>query len=276
MTRREFLRNAFGMMCGVALNQFIEPFGRAAAGYRPIEDETGKNIEGIAIAETNLIFGKLDYRPVTNSIVIHHIGNTDKDVCAADVHKWHLARGWSGIGYHYLIRKDGTIERGRPRDMVGAHCFGENEHTLGINLVGNFEMARPTSAQLDSACVLVAGLCRLYSIPPSFFTIRGHRDYNNTACPGYYLYNELPQILAMVAKNVQIDRPFADKDNGHIKPQTPGTRRRERSEAQEDNQRVLPRANSLLKDNEHTSVAGGLNADNIRPIHRFEETSGIK
>ena len=185
MNRRDFIRN----VCGLAL-------GAVAAPLLPLATaDAASNREGIPIAETRLQFGPMDTRFITNAIVIHHIGNTNADVPAAEVHRWHLANGWSGIGYHYVIRKDGTIERGRPREAVGAHALGQNKHTLGINIVGNFETAYPTQAQLDSASVLMAALCSLYGISPSFSTIMGHRDLNETACPGRNLYAELPILI---------------------------------------------------------------------------------
>ena len=128
---------------------------------------------GIRVKETYLSFRSLSNREQTDVIILHHIGNTNADVSAATVHQWHLANGWAGIGYHYLIRKDGTIERGRPRDTVGAHCYGENWHSIGVNIVGNFETNEPTAAQIDAAERLVAVLCRLYGLRPSGETIKG-------------------------------------------------------------------------------------------------------
>lgn len=179
MTRREFLCNTFVLAAGICL---IPSLNVRASAY------------GVQVKETNLSFRSLENRLATDAIVIHHIGNTDRDVSAAEVHEWHLANGWSGIGYHYLIRKDGTIERGRPRDTVGAHCFGHNSNTIGINIVGNFEFARPNEAQLDSAARLTAALCQLYRIRPSESTIVGHRDFNNTACPGENMYEMIPSL----------------------------------------------------------------------------------
>ncbi|XOQ27081.1 MAG: N-acetylmuramoyl-L-alanine amidase [Selenomonas sp.] len=153
---------------------------------------------GVRVKETYLSFRSLTNREQTDVIILHHIGNTNADVSAATVHQWHLANGWAGIGYHYLIRKDGTIERGRPRDTVGAHCYGENWHSVGVNIVGNFETNEPTAAQIDAAERLVAVLCRLYGLRPSGATIKGHRDFNATACPGENLYAMLPDVIAGV------------------------------------------------------------------------------
>ena len=150
---------------------------------------------GVTIRETNLKFGLLENRTRTDAIVVHHIGNTNADVSAATVHAWHKANGWSGIGYHFVIRKDGTIECGRPMDTVGAHCYGENAHTVGINVVGNFETAVPEDAQLASAARLICALSAYYGFAPQNTTVFGHRDFNATACPGRNLYDLLPKVI---------------------------------------------------------------------------------
>lgn len=58
------------------------------------------------------------------------------DVHAIDIDRWHKARGWSGIGYHYVITRSGTVEVGRPEDAAGAHVQGHNRNSIGICLVG--------------------------------------------------------------------------------------------------------------------------------------------
>ena len=72
------------------------------------------------IIETGLKFNGLKNRSSTRMIVLHH--SASRDVPAAEIHGWHLARGWAGIGYHFVIRKNGNIEQGRPMQMIGAHA----------------------------------------------------------------------------------------------------------------------------------------------------------
>lgn len=193
MKRREFLKNiTFFTLGGLLLPGAMGSVEAAWQARNPWL--------GLRIKPTYLQFGSLENREQTDAIVIHHIGNTDKDVSAATVHGWHQAQGWSGIGYHYLIRKDGTIEQGRPRDTVGAHCYGENWHTVGVNIVGSFEEAEPEAAQLDSAAKLLAALCKNYGLEPGGDTIFGHRDFNSTACPGRNLYRQLPELIAEARK----------------------------------------------------------------------------
>lgn len=148
----------------------------------------------VNIKETNLAFGELYPRDWTDLLVIHHVGGTDRDVSAAEIHEWHLANGWAGIGYHYVIRKDGTIERGRPQEMIGAHAEGFNAHSVGINLTGDFEQAVPTNEQIESAAELLAELCDLYGLTPDLKSIVGHRDLMETLCPGQNLYDLLDSL----------------------------------------------------------------------------------
>ena len=105
----------------------------------------------VTVTETNLEFTKpLQERYSTNYLVIHHVGGTNRDVSASEIHEWHLANGWAGIGYHYVIRQDGTIERGRWRGYTGSHAYGLNSASIGINVVGDLQNNEPTVEQLDS------------------------------------------------------------------------------------------------------------------------------
>lgn len=133
-------------------------------------------------------------RPKTDMIVIHHVGVPDGDTSAASIHEAHKRNGWAGIGYHYVIRKNGVIERGRPLNTVGAHAYGENYHTVGINVTGNFDKEYPTDNQIQSLVDLLTALCKIYHMEPTSATIVGHRDVNKTDCPGDHLYALLPEI----------------------------------------------------------------------------------
>lgn len=190
MNRREFLRRIALIGIGAAAFPFF-PAVVKASWYIP------SALPGVTIRPTYLKFGPLENRFVTDCIVVHHIGMANNDdVSAETVHQWHLNNGWSGIGYHFLIRKDGTIEEGRPLGTVGAHVYGENRHTVGINLVGNFESAVPTEAQKAAAAHLIASLCTVYQLDPVWeSTVKGHCDLNATACPGRYLYAQMPDIV---------------------------------------------------------------------------------
>lgn len=120
-----------------------------------------------------------------NRIIIHCAYTTPRmDVGAAEIRLWHLERGWSDIGYHYVIRRDGTVEAGRPVSEVGAHAKGYNVDSIGICLVGGKGIdgkddANFTSAQWAALRPLVDELVALYGIR----SVIGHRDVSDKACP---------------------------------------------------------------------------------------------
>ena len=145
-----------------------------------------------------LQFTEYEERPSTEVIVIHHAGfpEGDKDSSAEDIHKFHQqTNGWAGIGYHYVIRKDGTIEQGRRPQMIGAHAYHHNKNSIGICVAGNFNVAKPQAAQMDSLKLLTAWLCQRYKLNPmGKGVIVGHRDLNDTTCPGDNLYKKLDDV----------------------------------------------------------------------------------
>ncbi|SEI94223.1 N-acetylmuramoyl-L-alanine amidase [Propionispira arboris] len=186
MNRRKFLIYTFYIFSFFYLFPEIIASTKSFAGVRKINNKSP------FIKETYLKFASpLVDRSETNMIIIHHIGGTDRDVSAAEVHQWHLDNGWAGIGYHYIIRKNGTIERGRPQNVIGAHCYHYNRTSIGINLVGDFEKSKPTEEQIQSALELTTFLCKTYNLSPTNKTILGHRDLSSTLCPGKNLYAQL-------------------------------------------------------------------------------------
>jgi N-acetyl-anhydromuramyl-L-alanine amidase AmpD len=145
------------------------------------------------IKETNLNFSSLTPRSkVLEYIVVHHTASTAKET-VEQIHNFHVNNnGWAGIGYHFYIRKDGIIYRGRPEKYVGAHCENYNSVSIGICLEGNFEIEQPTNEQLQSLSELIHNLKQKYGN----VQVVGHRDLNATACPGKNLYSKLGSVIA--------------------------------------------------------------------------------
>ncbi len=130
------------------------------------------------IVDTHLEFNNLMNRRQTSRLVVHH--SASQDVTADDIHRWHLQKGFNGIGYHYLIRSNGTVEIGRPVDMEGAHTQGFNSDSIGICLTGNFMLTSPSGEQLNALIELVLELNLHYGQ----LEICRHSDLNPTDCPG--------------------------------------------------------------------------------------------
>lgn len=130
------------------------------------------------IVETNLKFGSLSTRKSTRRAILHHAAAKTCD--AKTIHGWHKNNGWAGIGYHFVVRKDGTIEEGRPIHTVGAHATGQNFDSIGVCFEGNFEVETMGEAQKQAGKDLIAWLKATYSLGK----IQRHKDVGSTACPG--------------------------------------------------------------------------------------------
>ena len=120
--------------------------------------------------------GELERRTATKYIIVHHrAGNGD----AQSIHQGHLELGYTGIGYHFYVRKDGTVYKGRPIATVGAHCVGAN--SLGVCFEGNYEKeTKMPPAQCRAGKALISYLKGLYPLAE----VRRHKDFYATACPG--------------------------------------------------------------------------------------------
>ena len=189
MNRREFLRRSAFSALAVAVTGI------------PLSVQGEGKPAKLTVKETHFKFSEpLVRRSRTDAIVIHHVGGTDQEIPASKIHEWHLANKWAGIGYHYVIHKDGTVERGRPMNSVGAHCCDHNHNTVGICFVGDYERAVPTGAALSSGVLLMAYICKTYGIKPGPETILGHKDLNDTLCPGKNMYAKLGAFRKTVAR----------------------------------------------------------------------------
>ena len=127
-------------------------------------------------------------RKATNHIVIHCSATRGiQDIGVREITQWHRARGFETIGYHYVIRRSGKVETGRPVDAIGAHVQGHNADSIGICLVGGIGDTswRPannfTPQQWEALKRLLVTLCARY--PKA--KVLGHRDFPGVqkACP---------------------------------------------------------------------------------------------
>ncbi len=112
-------------------------------------------------------------------IVIHCSATPNgRHTTAEDIHRWHLERGWSGIGYHYVIRVDGVLEVGRPEYWMGSHAKDNNHRTLGICLIGTDEYNLDQWAILDN-------LLRKLLVNHIDAEVIGHNEISDKSCPGF-------------------------------------------------------------------------------------------
>ena len=115
-----------------------------------------------------------------DTIVIHCSATKEnKDYSVKDIKKWHLQRGFNDVGYHFVIKLDGTIELGRSLDKIGAHVTGNNAGSIGICYIGGLNSSGKakdtrTTEQKQSLIDLVTILKTFISIKE----VKGHRDYS--------------------------------------------------------------------------------------------------
>ena len=131
-------------------------------------------------------------RKITKIIV--HCADTPegRDDKAADIRRWHKARGFNDIGYHYVVDLDGTIEPGRDVTIAGAHTTGHNADSIGVCYIGGLDASgnpkdTRTPQQREALRRLVADLQKQY--PGA--TVHGHREFAAKACPSFDVKTEL-------------------------------------------------------------------------------------
>jgi len=130
-----------------------------------------------------------------SQIIIHCSATPEgRDVSIDEIRKWHVEeRGWSDIGYHYVIGLDGQIHKGRPVETQGAHCKGQNHNSIGICYVGGMDVAgkRPKDTRTKQQQQALMSLLRLLRDDYGVTEIHGHNEYSNKACPSFNVQTEL-------------------------------------------------------------------------------------
>ena len=137
---------------------------------------------------------KCTMRPI-DRLFIHCSATTPKmDIGVNEIRKWHTNRGFTDIGYHFVIRRDGTIEDGRDIDKVGAHVAGYNTGSIGICMVGGVDAAMKAE---DNFTVeqwrSIRNLLRILKADYPKATIHGHNEFANKACPSFDVQKELKE-----------------------------------------------------------------------------------
>lgn len=121
--------------------------------------------------------------------IIVHCADTPegRDDRAADIKRWHTGeRGWSDIGYHYVVDLDGTIELGRPVEKAGAHCTGHNADSIGVCYIGGCDAKmQPKDTRTDAQKTSLELLLKYLVAKYPGVTIYGHRDFANKSCPSF-------------------------------------------------------------------------------------------
>lgn len=164
---------------------------------KDFQRSNGLEVDGIAGANTlsklNLSVNKRNIK----EIIVHCSATPEgKDFTVADIKRWHLQRGFSDIGYHYVIYRDGSIHTGRDESIIGAHCTGHNTNSIGVCYIGgcasNSKTPKDTrtEAQKVSLLKLLSELKKKY--PEA--KIYPHYKFAAKACPSFNAEEEYKNI----------------------------------------------------------------------------------
>ena len=160
------------------------------------------------IEKTYSLNGKLSIRSKTERIILHHAESSSCTV--EDIDNWHKKNGWTCIGYHFFVKKDGTIYRGRQENSVGAHARGANSNSIGICFEGRYETEQMPDAQVKAGKELVAYLKNKYNISK----VQKHSDVCSTSCPGKNF--RFDEIANSTVKNVNTSVEVKKEVRGNV------------------------------------------------------------
>ncbi|MCC7147426.1 MAG: N-acetylmuramoyl-L-alanine amidase [Phycisphaeraceae bacterium] len=151
-------------------------------------------------ASTGPIMRRVNPMNGINRITVHHEGwtavwftDSSSTVERLDsIRRNHVDRGWADIGYHFVIDRGGRIWEGRSTNYQGAHVSENNEHNLGVMMLGNFELQQPSAQQMATLRQVLRTMMARYNVPVS--RVYTHRELKPTTCPGRSLQ---PQMVTL-------------------------------------------------------------------------------
>ena len=110
-----------------------------------------------------------------------------------DIRRWHLARKFADIGYHYIIYRDGSVHNGRAENIAGAHCLGHNAHSIGICYIGGVakDGKTPKDTRTPQQKQALRQLVQQLQFVYPHATVHGHNEFSSKACPSFNVQKDL-------------------------------------------------------------------------------------
>ncbi len=154
-----------------------------------------------------------------NKIIWHCAATREgDDIKMETIRRWHVEdRGWSDIGYHFVIELDGTVRTGRPLERIGAHVRGQNRDSIGICYVGGVDRdGRPkdtrTPEQKRALYALTADLKRRFPAA----SVHGHNEFAAKACPSFDAHADwMAYVLSQPIEPEEDEVAEADEGEKH-------------------------------------------------------------
>ena len=155
---------------------------------KDFQRSNGLEVDGIAGADTLSKLNLSVNKRTIKELIVHCSATPEgKDYSVDTIRQWHLQRGFSDIGYHYVIYRDGSIHIGRDESIIGAHCTGHNTNSIGVCYIGGCASDGKTpkdTRTTEQKQSLVKLLKELKTKYPQA-SIHGHRDFSSKACPSF-------------------------------------------------------------------------------------------
>ena len=164
---------------------------------KDFQRSNGLEVDGIVGADTLSKLNLSVNKRTIKELIVHCSATPEgKDYSVDTIRQWHLQRGFSDIGYHYVIYRDGSIHIGRDESIIGAHCTGHNTNSIGVCYIGGCASDGKTpkdTRTTEQKQSLVKLLKELKTKYPKA-SIHGHRDFSSKACPSFDATKEYSSI----------------------------------------------------------------------------------
>ena len=169
---------------------------------KEFQKRKGLKADGVAGAQTWAALGIAHSKRKIDEIILHCTATPEgEDYTVEQIRQMHLARGFSDIGYHFVIGRDGKIHAGRSTAIAGAHCTGHNTRSIGISIVGGCpartipgwnKKSKDTRTPAQEAALEKLVKEQLKQYPGA--TVHGHNEFANNACPSFNVKTWLTQV----------------------------------------------------------------------------------
>ncbi len=133
-----------------------------------------------------------------NKIILHCSATPEgRHTTVEDIRLWHKQRGWSDIGYHYVVYLDGSVHNGRPVEKIGSHVYGLNKNSIGVCYIGGVDKNNLKAKDTRTPEQIMALDLLLGSLLDDFkgATLHGHNEFANKACPSFDVQDEYRYLI---------------------------------------------------------------------------------
>lgn len=155
---------------------------------REFQRKNGLTVDGIVGPKTWDKLGTVVNKRNILEIIVHCSATPEgKDFTVEQIRQWHLQRGFTDIGYHYVIYRDGSVHVGRPESISGAHCTGHNTISIGVCYIGGCasDGKTPKDTRTEAQKAALIKLLKELKVKYPNAMIHGHREFANKACPSF-------------------------------------------------------------------------------------------